>query len=48
MAKGYVIYNPLSGNGMAKEDAQLLQFILDEEVYENGTIHIIHTDNGIL
>ena len=32
MAKGYVIYNPLSGNGMAKEDAQLLQFILDEEL----------------
>ena len=32
MAKGYVIYNPLSGNGKAKEDAQLLQFVLDEEL----------------
>lgn len=32
MAKGYVIYNPLAGNGMAKEDAQLLQVILDEEL----------------
>jgi len=32
MAKGYVIYNPLAGNGKAKEDAQLLQMILDEEL----------------
>ena len=31
MAKGYVIYNPLAGNGKAKEDAQLLQLVLDEE-----------------
>lgn len=32
MAKGYVIYNPLAGNGKAQEDAQLLQMILDEEL----------------
>ena len=32
MAKGYVIYNPLSGNGEAKEDAQLLQMVLDEQL----------------
>ena len=32
MAKGYVIYNPLAGNGQAQEDAQLLQFVLDEEL----------------
>ena len=32
MAKGYVIYNPLAGNGKAKEDAQLLQMVLDEEL----------------
>jgi len=32
MAKGYVIYNPLAGNGNAEADAQLLQFALDEEL----------------
>ena len=32
MAKGYVIYNPLAGNGKAQEDARLLQMILDEEL----------------
>lgn len=32
MAKGYVIYNPLAGNGKAEEDAQLLQMILDEDL----------------
>ena len=32
MAKGYVIYNPLAGNGKAQEDAQLLQMLLDEEL----------------
>ena len=32
MSKGYVIYNPLAGNGKAKEDAQLLQMLLDEEL----------------
>lgn len=32
MAKGYVIYNPLAGNGKANEDAQLLQMILDEDL----------------
>ncbi len=32
MAKGYVIYNPLSGNGKAKDDSQLLQMVLDEEL----------------
>jgi len=32
MAKGYVIYNPLAGNGTAKEDAKLLQVVLDEEL----------------
>lgn len=32
MAKGYVIYNPLAGNGKAKEDSQLLQMVLDEEL----------------
>ena len=32
MAKGYVVYNPLAGNGQAQADAQLLQVILDEEL----------------
>ena len=32
MAKGYVIYNPLAGNGNAEEDAKLLQMVLDEEM----------------
>ncbi|MBE6932466.1 MAG: diacylglycerol kinase family protein [Ruminococcaceae bacterium] len=32
MAKGYVIYNPLAGNGKAKEDSQLLQIVLDEQL----------------
>ena len=32
MSKGYVIYNPLAGNGKAKEDAQLLRMVLDEEL----------------
>ena len=32
MAKGYVIYNPLAGNGKAKEDAQLLQMVLDAQL----------------
>ena len=30
MAKGYVIYNPLAGNGNAAEDAKLLQVVMDE------------------
>ena len=32
MAKGYVIYNPLAGNGNAEEDAKLLQMVLDEDL----------------
>ena len=32
MAKGYVIYNPLAGNGNAQEDAKLLQMVLDEDM----------------
>ena len=32
MANGYVIYNPLAGSGRAKEDAQLLEVVLDEEL----------------
>lgn len=32
MAKGYVMYNPLAGNGNAEEDAKLLQMVLDEEL----------------
>jgi len=32
MAKGYVIYNPLAGNGNAEEDAKLLQIVLDEDL----------------
>ena len=32
MAKGYVVYNPLAGNGQAQADAQLRQVILDEEL----------------
>ena len=30
MAKGYVLYNPLAGDGKAEEDAKLLQMLLDE------------------
>ena len=32
MAKGYVIYNPLAGNGNAEEEAKLLQMVLDEDM----------------
>lgn len=32
MAKGYVIYNPLAGNGAAREDAKLLQMVFDEDL----------------
>ena len=32
MAKGYVIYNPLAGNGNAEEEAKLLQMVLDEDL----------------
>ena len=32
MAKGYVIYNPLAGNGNAEDDAKLLQMVFDEEL----------------
>ena len=32
MSKGYVIYNPLAGNGKVKEDSQLLQMVLDEQL----------------
>lgn len=32
MAKGYVIYNPLAGNGNSEGDAKLLQMLLDEEL----------------
>ena len=45
MAKGYVIYNPLAGNGQAQEDAQLLQIILDEEL-EYSECNEIHCKIG--
>ena len=32
MGTGYVIYNPLAGNGKCAEDAKLLQFVMDEEL----------------
>ena len=32
MAKGFVIYNPLAGNGTAEEDAELLQTVFDENL----------------
>lgn len=32
MAKGYVIYNPLAGNGKTMEEAQLLRTVLDDEL----------------
>lgn len=32
MGTGYVIYNPLAGNGKCGEDAKLLQFVMDEEL----------------
>lgn len=32
MAKGYVIYNPLAGNGDSEEEAKLLQMLLDEKL----------------
>ena len=32
MAKGYVIYNPLAGNGTAEEDAELLQMVFDQNL----------------
>lgn len=32
MAKGYVIYNPLAGNGSSGEDARLLEAVWEEEL----------------
>ena len=32
MVKGYVLYNPLAGNGNTEEDAKLLQMVLDEDL----------------
>lgn len=32
MAKGYVLYNPLAGNGEAQEDAKLLQVVMDDDL----------------
>ena len=32
MANGYVIYNPLAGNGNAEEDAKLLQMVFDDDL----------------
>ena len=32
MAKGYVIFNPLSGDGKSKQNAELLQMVLNEEL----------------
>jgi len=32
MAKGYVIYNPIAGNGNAENEAKLLQMVFDEEL----------------
>lgn len=40
MAKGYVIYNPMAGNGTAAEDAKLLQVILDEDLEYYDMTHI--------
>ena len=40
MAKGYVIYNPLAGNGRSAEDAQLLPFLLDEDLEYYDITHI--------
>ena len=45
MAKGYVIYNPLAGNGTAEEDAELLQMVFDEnlECYDNDGLQLFST-----
>ena len=32
MANGYVLYNPLAGDGNAEEDAKLLQMLLKNMV----------------
>jgi len=32
MNKGYVLYNPLAGNGRGGEDAKLLEMVMDEEL----------------
>ena len=40
MAKGYVIYNPLAGDGNAEEDAKLLQVILNDELEYYDMTHI--------
>ena len=32
MAKGYVLYNPLAGNGEAQEDAKLLQVVMNDDL----------------
>lgn len=40
MAKGYVLYNPLAGEGKTRKDAQLLQLVLHEELAYFDMTHI--------
>ena len=40
MSKGYVIYNPLAGNGNGEEEAKLLQVVMDEELVYFDMTHI--------
>ena len=40
MTKGYVIYNPLAGDGTAEEDAKLLQVVLNDELEYYDMTHI--------
>ena len=55
MAKGYVIYNPLAGNGNAEEDAKLLADMLKEKYgtkkvfyYYIGAVIGAHTGPGVM
>lgn len=40
MAKGYVLYNPLAGNGKVKEDTELLRIVIDDELEYYDITHI--------
>lgn len=40
MAKGYILYNPLAGNGRSKEDAELLQVVMVDQLEYYDITHI--------
>lgn len=42
MAKGYVLYNPLAGNGNSEADADLLRVVMEEELVYDDLTRIVN------